>query len=293
MSRIGVSPIGWSNDDLLTLGADISFERCLDDASKAGFEGVELGHKFPKEPAALRRALSTRGLELVSAWHGTRLLERTVDQELSVLEPILRLLEEVGARILVAAEVTGSTHRDRFTALSRRPVLHPEAIPPFGEALTAVADAVQSRGVQLAFHHHMGTVIQSREDIDALVEHTGESVGLTLDTGHATFAGIEPSELAQAHRDRIRHVHLKDLRASVLEPLQRDTTSFIDAIVEGVFTVPGDGDLDFAPLAHELVAGGYDGWWVVEADQDPERAEPFIYARLGHESVRRLLERAQ
>jgi len=287
--RVGVSPVGWSNDDLPTLGAEIGFERCLDEASRAGFEGIEMGHKFPRDPVALHRALDDRGLRLVSAWHGTRLLERPLADELRQVEPLLDLLEGVDADRLVVAEITGSVHRERFVPLGRRPILHPEVLKPFGEAMTALADAALERGIQLAYHHHMGTVIETREDVDALVAHTGDAVGLTIDTGHAGFARMDPTELLRSHRSRLRHVHLKDVRAEVFERTQREPSSFLDAIVEGVFTVPGDGDLHFATFVAELRRSGYDGWLVVEADQDPQRADPLIYARMGRESVRKLL----
>lgn len=289
MIRVGVSPVGWSNDDLPTLGADISFERCLDEASRAGFEGIEMGHKFPRDPPSLRRALSARGLTLVSAWHGTRLLERSVDEELRQVEPALEILRHHDADVLVIAEVTGNVIRDRFVPVSRRPALHPEALRRLGAALTGFADALMARGVRVAFHHHMGTVVESADDIDALVAHTGETVGLTIDTGHATFAGVDPAELVVRHRARIRHVHLKDVRSTVLASARARPTSFIDAIVDGVFTVPGDGDLDFQKVIEALLTEPFEGWLVVEADQDPQRADPFIYARLGHEAVRRLL----
>lgn len=291
MIRIGVSPVGWSNDDLPTLGAEISFERCLDEAARAGFEGIEMGHKFPRDPPSLRRALSERGLDLVSAWHGTRLLERSVEEELRRVEPVLEILRHDGADILVAAEITGSVIRDRFVPIARRPVLHPEALRRFGDALTDFAEAVAERGVRLAYHHHMGTVIESAEDVASLVIHTGSAVGLTVDTGHAGFAGIEPAELVAQHVARIRHVHLKDIRAPVFERFQSEPGSFLDAIVEGVFTVPGDGDLELEPVVRTLADAGYDGWIVVEGDQDPERADPAIFARIGRETVRRWLTR--
>jgi len=290
--RVGVSPVGWSNDDLPTLGAEISFERCLDEAARAGFEGIEMGHKFPRDPPSLKRALAARSLELVSAWHGTRLLERSVDDELRQAEPVLEVLERVGARVLVTAEVTGSVIRDRFVPVGRRPVLHPEALRRFGHALTAFSDAVAERGIGVAYHHHMGTVVESLEDVSALLAHTGESVGLTIDTGHASFAGMNLGALVREHRARIAHVHLKDVRAPVLEKFQSAPASFLDAIVEGVFTVPGDGDLELEPVVHALLDGGYDGWIVVEGDQDPDRADPALVARIGREAVRRWCARA-
>lgn len=288
--RIGANPIGWSNDDLPELGGHIPLETCLAEARAAGFEGMELGHKFPRTPEALRRVLSRHGLELVSGWYSANLLERDSAAELAALRPHLDLLKALGAEVLVFAETTGSVHGDRGTPLSRRPTVPPGQWPAFGRRLTELADALLAEGVRLAYHHHMGTVVETEDEIDALMAHTGPSVGLLLDTGHATFAGADPVALARRYRARIFHVHCKDVRAEVLAHARAADLSFLDAVIAGVYTVPGDGCVDFPAVLAAL--SGYAGWLVVEAEQDPAKAPPAAYARLGFANLDRFARAA-
>ncbi|MEM1025117.1 MAG: myo-inosose-2 dehydratase [Myxococcota bacterium] len=284
--KLGVSPILWSNDDLPELGADVSLEQCLTEARRSGFEGIEMGHKFPRDPQSLRRVLTTHRLRLASGWFGTQLMKHSVDEEMQRLEPLLRRLEAAECPLIQVAEMTGAVHRDRSVPVHRRPVLHPEGVKIFGESMTLLAEALEARGFRLCYHHHIGTVVESEEDLDALVEHSGESLGLTLDTGHALFAGFDPMTPLQKYRERVMHVHLKELRPGLIEGNQR--MSFLDAVVEGAFTVPGDGRYDFAAFLRELTST-YRGWLIVEADQDPSRADPFVYANMGRNCVRRWL----
>jgi inosose dehydratase/3D-(3,5/4)-trihydroxycyclohexane-1,2-dione acylhydrolase (decyclizing) len=281
--RLGANPIGWSNDDLRELGAHIPLETCLAEARAAGFAGMELGHKFPREAAALRQVLSSHGLDLVSGWYSSNLLQRDAAAELAALEPHLALLESLGAKVLVFAETTGAVHGDRGRAISSRPRLSTDDWPRLGERMTRVAEAVAARGLDLVYHHHMGTVVESAEDIAALMAATGPVVKLLLDTGHATFAGADPVKLARDYRARIGHVHCKDVRTAVMHCARQEDWSFLDAVVAGVFTVPGDGDVDFPAVLAELPR--YAGWLVVEAEQDPEKAPPAAYARLGYANL--------
>jgi len=284
--KIGVSPILWSNDDLPELGADVSLEQCLSEARRSGFEGIEMGHKFPRDPQSLRRVLTTHQLELASGWFGSHLLSHSVDEEMSRIQPLLLRLEAAECPLIQVAEMTGAVHRDRGVPVHRRPLLHPEGVKIFGESLTLLAEALQARGFRLCYHHHMGTVVEGLEDIEALVEHSGEALGLTVDTGHALYAGFDPKELFLRHGDRVVHVHLKEVRPTMLESAQK--SSFLDAVVEGIFTVPGDGHYDFRGFLHELTQA-YAGWLIVEADQDPARADPFVYANMGRNCLRRWL----
>jgi inosose dehydratase len=278
--RLGANPIGWSNDDLRELGAHISLETCLSEARAAGFAGMELGHKFPREASALRRVLSAHDLDLVSGWYSSNLLSRDAEAELAALEPHLALLESLGATVLVFAETTGAVHGDRGRAISSRPRLAADDWPRLGQRMTRVAEAVAARGLDLVYHHHMGTVVETSEDIAALMAATGPAVKLLLDTGHATFAGADPVKLARDYCARIGHVHCKDVRTAVMHCALQEDWSFLDAVVAGVFTVPGDGDVDFPAVLAELP--GYAGWLVVEAEQDPEKAPPAAYARRGY-----------
>ena len=288
--RIGANPIGWSNDDLRELGGATPLDTCLTEAKEAGFEGMELGHKFPREPHALREALGRFGLDLVSGWYSAELLRLSPDEEMQRLRPHLDLLKALGCRVLVFAETSNAIHGDRAKPLDQRPQLGEREWAEFGRRITAVGDVVITEGVRLVYHHHMGTIVQSEADIDALMAATGPSVHLLLDTGHATAAGCDPAALARRYRDRISHLHAKDVRPDVLEMVRRERLSFLDAVIAGMFTVPGDGCVDYPAVLREL--GGYSGWAVVEAEQDPEKAPPLVYARLGYTNLRRYLAEA-
>ncbi len=279
--RLGVSPIGWSNDDLPELGGDTPLETCLAEARQAGFAGIELGNKFPRDPSLLGPVLDRHKLSLISGWHSGRLLDRSVDEELAAIEAHLALLVALGCAVLVYAETTGSIAGDRGRPLSDRPRLNDGEWCDFGARLTELAAHLSRRGIRLAYHHHMGTVVESEAEIDRLMAATGTSVGLLLDTGHLAFAGGDPVAFARRYGPRINHVHCKDVRPGVLARVRAADTSFLDAVLDGVFTVPGDGGLDFAGVCSALAASGYHGWLVVEAEQDPKKASPLAYARIG------------
>ena len=288
--RIGANPIGWSNDDLRSLGGATSLQTCLSQAKEAGVEGMELGHKFPREPKALRAVLDRFGLDLVSGWHSAELLVRSAEDELAALRTHVALLKAMGCKVLILAETSNAIHGDRAKPLDQRPVLDAGEWPEFGRRITAVGDAVLRDGLRLVYHHHMGTVVQSEADIDAFMAATGPSVHLLLDTGHATFAGADPAALARRYRARISHFHAKDVRADVMARAIAARLSFLDAVIAGVFTVPGDGCVDFATVLRELP--GYSGWAVVEAEQDPDKAHPATYAKMGYANLRRYLAEA-
>ena len=290
--RLGISPIGWSNDDLPELGGDTPLDSCLAEARAAGYEGIELGHKFPRDHAVLRHILERFGLALISGWYSGRLLERSVRAEIAAIEPHCSLLVAMGCAVLVYAETSGSIAGDRHHPLSGRPRLGASDWHDFGVRLTELADHLSACGIALVYHHHMGTVIESEAEIDRLMAVTGDKVGLLLDTGHAAYAGVDPASLIRRHGDRIKHVHCKDVRREVLARVRADNASFLDAVLDGVFTVPGDGCIDFASLLAELAAVDYNGWLVVEAEQDPKKAPPLAYARLGFAHLRAVAARA-
>jgi inosose dehydratase len=290
--RIGINPLTWTNDDMPELGAETPLETCLAEARLAGFEGIELGNKFPRSPEVLAPILARHGLALVSGWYGSRLLERDVDAEMAAAEPHIALLSALGCRVMVHAEVTGSVHGQRGTPLSRRPVLDPPGFARLADRLAEMGRRLAARGLTLAYHHHMGTVIETAAEVDRLMAATGPEVGLLLDTGHLTFAGDDPAAVAARHAARIVHVHCKDVRAPVAAAARRADLSFLDAVLAGVFTVPGDGAVDFAAVLAPLARAGYAGWLVVEAEQDPAKAHPLTYARMGHAALTRLAGRA-
>ena len=287
MIRLGANPIIWSNDDMRELGGQTPLETCLAEARQIGFEGMELGHKFPRDPGELAAILGRFGLCCVSGWYSAGLLEREAAAELGRLRPHLDLLKSLGSTVLVFAEVTGAVHSDFRRPLSGRPRLEAGEWREFGRRLTQLAAMTAAEGVRLAYHHHMGTVVQTEEDIGALMDTTGGEVALLLDTGHAAFAGADPVGLARRYASRIAHVHAKDIRATVRERARAGDWSFLRAVLEGVFTVPGDGGVDFAGVFGALRR--YSGWVILEAEQDPKKADPMTYASLGYRTLRGLL----
>jgi myo-inosose-2 dehydratase len=281
--RLGINPIAWSNDDLRTLGGETPLATCLAEARQAGFEGIELGHKFPRTAPELRAVLEEHDLALVSGWYSAELLRRDAQTEMAAMKPHLDLLKSLGANVLIVAETSNAMHGDRNAPLSRRPVLQSGDWRLFGARLTELAERTAAEGLTLVYHHHMGTVVQSEADIDRLMENTGPALSLLLDTGHATFAGADPLALAQRYADRVGHVHCKDVRREMMARSQQADWSFLDSVVEGVFTVPGDGMVDFPAVLSALPR--YQGWLVIEAEQDPAKANPLRYATMGRRNL--------
>jgi len=289
--RIGINPLTWTNDDMPELGAATPLETCLAEARQAGYAGVELGNKFPRDAAALKPLLARHGLALVSGWYGSRLLERSVDEEMAAAEPHVALLLAMGCDVMVHAEVARSVHGDRAVPLSRRPALAEAEWPRLAGRLSDMARRLAARGLRLAYHHHMGTVIETEAEVDRLMAATAPEVGLLLDTGHLAFAGGDPVAAAKRHAARIVHVHCKDIRPAVLAEAKRRDLPFLEAVLAGVFTVPGDGCVDYAAVLPPVAAAGYRGWLVVEAEQDPAKAHPLTCARMGFESLAPLARR--
>lgn len=285
--RIGINPLSWTNDDLPTLGAETPLEVCLSEGKQAGFSGFELGNKFPRQPEVLGPILDSHQLDLVSGWFSGELLTRSVEEEIEAIEDHLHLLKTLGAKVMVYCEVTGCIHGQQGTPLSHRPRISEAEIAALGEKLTKVAEYTLSQGVQIAYHHHMGTVIESEAEVDLLMKYTSPAVGLLLDTGHLTFAGGDPIAVQKRYADRIVHVHCKDLREAVLKDAKNRDLSFLDAMLNGVFTVPGDGFIDYLSIFNGLKASNYQGWLVVEAEQDPAVAHPLTYATLGANNLKK------
>ncbi len=293
--RIGANPIGWSNDDLQDIGGATPLETCLAEAREAGFVGMELGHKFPREPNALKAALDPFGMACISGWYSAELLKRDADEEMKHLRAHLDLLKAMGSTVLVFAETSNAIHGDRSKPLSQRPVMAAGDWEQFGRRITEVAERTLAEGVRLVYHHHMGTIVESEADIDAFMAATGEAAHLLLDTGHATWGGADPVKLAGRYRSRISHFHAKDVRKGVMEQARKEDWSFLDAILGkgqelGVYTVPGDGMVDYPAVFKALP--GYSGWVVVEAEQDPQKAHPLTYAKKGVAHLEKSLKEA-
>jgi myo-inosose-2 dehydratase len=282
--RLGANPIGWSNDDLQEIGGDTPLETCLAEAKEAGFEGMEKGNKMPNDGAALKAELAEFGLVFVGGWYSTELLLRSAREEFEAAQAHIAMTKGAGADILIAAETSNAIHGNHAAPLSKRPRLAKADWTGFGAKMTEFASRVADVGLTLCYHHHMGTIVQSEADIDAFMENTKAPVNLLLDTGHATWGGSDPAALARRYRDRIRHVHCKDVRKAKMDEANAGDCSFLDSILGkgaelGVYTVPGDGMIDFVEVFQELK--GYSGWVILEAEQDPKKAPSLPYAKKG------------
>lgn len=279
--RWGVSPIAWANDDMPELGGDTPLESILADIRDLGFEGVELGGKFPRDAVTLAALMKSYSLEVIGGWYSGSLLAQDAAAEIAALQPHLKLLKAMGSDVFVFAETSNAVHGQRGTAMTATPMLAQEDWAGFGQRMTEVADYVQAQGLRFAYHHHLGTVVESLRDLDLFLRHTGASVGLTLDTGHAALGGIDPMLVIRKFPQRVAHVHCKDIRGDVHRDVRESGGSFLNGVLRGMFTVPGDGSLDYGVIMKGLAAIKYSGWIVIEAEQDPRLADPKKYAELG------------
>jgi inosose dehydratase len=288
--QLGVSPLSWTNDVLAELGGDIPLEVCLRDASEIGYDGVELGRKFPRKAGELLGKLSGYGLQLATGWHSGYLTERSVDAEWKAAADHVRLLEDCGCHVLVYGEcgmMQGNSPWDE--PLSRKTDLKSIDLVAYAEKLAEFSLALNNRGIKLAYHYHLKMVVQTGEEIAAFCQATRPEVGLLLDTGHAYAAGADYGEILRRFGDRVVHIHLKDVRRDVLEWASKNDVSFNSAVREGLFTVPGDGSVDFSEIAKFVRTSGYHGWVVIEAEQDPAKAAPRLYTEKAYQYVRNLL----
>lgn len=282
---LGIAPIAWSNDDLPELGGDTPLETCLSEARAAGFLGVETGGKFPTTTPQLRAALGAHDLRLASGWYSGTMLDSELEAEKDQAMAQLTLFRDLDAPCIVYGETAGTIQNVRDAALNGRRQLSEDDFKDYGRKLTAFAEFCAEQGVPLAFHHHMATAIETERDLDLLMANTGEAVRLLFDAGHMAFAGGDVLRVIDNHAERIIHVHAKDVRSEVLASLDRTRESFLDAVLKGAFTVPGDGSLDFSAIVRRLADKGYEGWFVVEAEQDPVKAPPFEYAKIGYQAL--------
>ncbi|HEX4883892.1 MAG TPA: myo-inosose-2 dehydratase [Casimicrobiaceae bacterium] len=291
--RIGINPISWSNDDLPSLGGEIPLETALAEGRAIGYEGFELGNKFPREPQALKAVLARHGLACVSGWYSGELARRSVDEEIAAVGPHLDLLARSGSTVMVYGEVADSI-QGRPQPLYQRPrFFRDEQWRAYGERLTAFGRHLLKHGVRLAYHHHMGAYVETPDDVDRLMQVTGDEVGLLFDSGHMTFAGGDPVAMLEKHVARVCHVHCKDVRPFVVKLARNRNWSFLQAVINGAFTVPGDGVVDFESLLAILARHGYAGWLVVEAEQDPAVAPSYAYAEKGYRHLRGIVDALQ
>jgi inosose dehydratase len=288
--RIGINPLSWMNDDLPSLGGETPLDVALTEGRAIGYEGFELGNKFPREPQALKTLLAQYDLALVSGWYSGRLARRSVEEEIASVGPHLDLLAQNGATVMVYGEVADSI-QGAPQPLYQRPRFFSDAQwEAYAKRVDDFARHTLSRGVRLAYHHHMGAYVETPADVDRLMSLTGDQVGLLFDAGHITFAGGDPVAVLERHIARVCHVHCKDVRPAVIKLARNRNWSFLDAVINGAFSVPGDGTVDFAAIIQRLKQHGYRGWLVVEAEQDPVIAPSYTYAQKGYQTLRSLVD---
>ena len=280
--KLGIAPIAWSNDDMPELGGETTLEQCLSEASKAGFTGIESGGKFPKNSKELIPKLEKENLQLCSGWYGATLLKNTPKEEFELMRNQMDLFKDCKSPCMVFAEVTNSVQGDPKTPLSKKPKLSEDEWKLLTSRINEISKMMIDENMPLAYHHHMGTVIETEDETRRLIESTIDSVKLLIDTGHMLFAGGNSIKLTEDFIERIIHVHCKDIRKNVLEKSLKNDSTFRQAFLDGAFTVPGDGCIDYKPFLTILKNKNYEGWLVVEAEQDPVKANPFEYAKIGY-----------
>jgi inosose dehydratase len=290
--KIGINPISWSNDDLPSLGGETSLEVALTEGKAIGYQGFELGNKFPRQSEALRRVLSQHGLELISGWYSGQLARRSVEEEIRAVRPHLGLLADNDAKVMVYGEVADSIQGMSSPLYKRPRFFHRQQWCDYADKVTALARYTLSHGVRLAYHHHMGAYVETPSDVDQLMALVGDEVGLLFDSGHLSFAGTGENAAAATlakHVRRVCHVHCKDVRPQVIRMARNRHWSFLEAVINGAFTVPGDGVIDFKTLLKLLHDNSYRGWLVVEAEQDPVVAPSYAYADMGYRHLHGLV----
>ena len=291
--RLAVAPIAWSNSDMPELGGDTPLTTCLAESRLAGFSGVETGVKFPETAEELSPLLEAENLRLASGWFSGLLLENSVKDEFIRIRPMADMFSALGAETLFFAETTGTVQNQPERPLSTRPRMDLADFPAYGAKLSELARMVVGEtGVSVCYHHHMGTVVETEAEIDALMKSASDELGLLVDSGHMVFAGGDPVALMRRWGGRVSHIHCKDLRESELKQCRANDWPFMRGVVEGVFTVPGDGFIDFDEFIGAAAEIQYNGWLVVEAEQDPAKANPLEYSRNGGEHIRQCCKRA-
>ncbi len=285
---VGITPTGWSNDDDPSIGADISFGQCVTEMALAGFAGCSVGHKFPKDHDILERELSERGLRVSEPWSSTYFTANGMhDRTIESFKTSMAFIKRMGGTSVVVAELGHAVHQHPVPPIANKPHFDAAQWAALTAGLNDLGRIAAEADMSLCYHHHMGTGVMTRAEVDRLMAETdADVVHLLLDTGHLFWAGDDPLAMARAYASRIRHVHLKDIRRDVMERCNATNRTFLESVVEGVFTVPGDGCIDFAPIFQALADADYAGWLMVEAEQDPAKANPLKYARMARSFIR-------
>ncbi|WP_099352550.1 myo-inosose-2 dehydratase [Fredinandcohnia onubensis] len=278
--KLGCAPIAWTNDDMPELGMENTFEQCISEMALAGYAGTEIGNKYPRDPDTLKRYLEPRNLQVASAWFSAFLTIKPFEETKQSFILHRDFLHAMGAKVIVVSEQGHSIQGQKETPLfEEKPVYTDMEWDLFTSGLEALGVLAQEKGMEIVYHHHMGTGVQTTAEIERLMENTeANKVSLLFDTGHLVFSGENPLEVFNKYQSRIKHIHFKDIRKQVAKEIMEQKDSFLTAVKKGVFTVPGDGIIDFRPIMDAIIESGYEGWIVVEAEQDPAKANPFEYA---------------
>jgi inosose dehydratase len=291
-AKLGMSPIAWWNDDLVELSDDVSLEECLRQSRTAGFTGMEQGQRFPSTAKEMLPILKAADVTLCGGWFSGTLVKEDMAVNKDRIQPMIDLFKAVHAPCIVYGEVGRSIQGDRSRPLATKPVLSGDEMKAYARRLTEFGEWVAEQGMPICYHHHMGAVVQFEHELDSFMNHSGEGIPLLFDAGHLAFAGGDCLRAIDRHHKRITHVHTKDVRKDVINGLDWNTQSFLDAVALGAFTVPGDGSLDFEAIVQRFADYGYEGWFVVEAEQDPVKAPPFQMAQIGHKELMRVMTAA-
>lgn len=279
--KLGIAPIAWTNDDLPDLGGENTFEQCVSEMALAGFTGSEVGNKYPKDPDILKKALELRGIEICNQWFSSFLLTKPFEEVEKEFRAQLAFLKTMGAGIIGVSEQSHSVQGMQDTPIfGHKYVMNDAEWDIFCKGLNRLGKiAADEYEICLTYHHHMGTVVQDEDEVERMMEETDKKyVSLLFDTGHFKYCGADPLKMVQKYADRIKHVHLKDIRPEVVEKVKKEDLSFLEGVRQGTFTIPGDGCIDFEPVFRVLEENGYEGYMVVEAEQDPAKANPLEYA---------------
>ena len=291
-AKLGMSPIAWWNDDLVELSDDVSLEECLRQSRSAGFTGMEKGRRFPDDPDVMLPILKKADVTLCGGWFSGTLTVEDLAANKDRIAPMIALFKAVGAPCIVYGEVGRSIQGDRTKPLAQKAVLSDAEMKAYARKVTEFGEWCAGEGMPLAYHHHMAAVVQFEHELDAFMNQSGEGIPLLLDAGHLAFAGGDVLRAIDRHHKRIGHVHVKDIRQPVIDALDWKKQSFLDAVALGAFTVPGDGSLDFGAIVRKFADYGYEGWFVVEAEQDPKKNPPLKMAQVGHKELMRVMTAA-
>jgi inosose dehydratase len=284
-AKLGMSPIAWWNDDLPQLSDDVSLQECLRQSRSAGFTGMEMGRRFPQNPVEMLPILKQADVTLCGGWFSGTLVNDDLQSNKDRIAPMIELFKAVNAPCIVYGEVGRSIQGDRSKPLATKPKLSADEMKAYGHKMTAFGEWCAERGMPLSYHHHMAAVVETEAELDMFMQHSGAGIPLLFDAGHMAFAGGDVLRCIDKHHKRISHVHVKDVRMGVVNALDRSTESFLDAVIKGAFTVPGDGSLDFKAIVQKFADYGYEGWFVVEAEQDPKANPPLKMAQVGYKEL--------